>query len=396
MSLFGPVAAAAGDPILSLFEDYKADKRPDKVNLGIGIYTDEAGKLPVLPSVKAAHAQLDGYARPYIPMEGIAAFRAGVQRVVFGDDHPALAERRIATIQSLGGTGGVGIAADFLAVHRPGRLVHISDPTWENHFGLFQRAGFKTTTYPYWNAETRSLDIAGLLEAVTAAENGSIFVFQPICHNPTGVDPDPAQQATLTEALVRKGHIVVFDMAYQGFAHSLDADASWVRDYAAKASCLVVNSFSKTFSLYGERVGGLSIVCESAEEADRVLGQLKLAVRRSYSSPPSTGAMVIANVLGDDALRAQWIADVGAMRDRMTEMRQLLANKIRERSNAVDVGFLTTQQGMFSYTGLDKSRIIAMREDDGVYLLESGRLCVAGLTHANVEQVAASYARACT
>ena len=303
-------------------------------------------------------------------------------------------ENRVATIQSLGGTGGVAIAADFLAIHRPGRLVHISDPTWENHFGLFQRAGFTTTTYPYWNDETRSLDIEGFLSAIENAEPGSIFVVQPICHNPTGVDPDEAQQKALTEAFVAKGHIVVFDMAYQGFARGLDEDAGWVRRHAAKMSCIVVNSFSKTFSLYGERVGGLSIVCEDTNEADLVLGQLKLAVRRSYSSPPTTGALVVSTVLGDESLRAQWMQDVGAMRARMIEMRKLLAARIRERSNLASVDFLGNQNGMFSYTGLARDKILTMREDDGVYLLDSGRICVAGLTHANIDRVAASYARA--
>lgn len=393
-SLFGPVEAFAGDPILSLFEDYKADPRQGKINLGIGVYTDEHGKLPVLTSVEEGFARLKSHERPYIPMEGMAAFRAGVQRVVFGLEHAALQEKRVATIQSLGGTGGLSIAADFLATHRPGRLVHVSDPTWENHFGLFERAGFKTTTYPYWDADRRALDFEGMLGAIKSAEAGSIFILQPVCHNPTGVDADEAQQAALTEALIARGHIVVFDMAYQGFARSLEEDAGWVRDYAAKASCLVVNSFSKTFSLYGERVGGLSIVCESADEADRVLGQLKLAVRRNYSSPPTTGALIVATVLGDEELRRQWIADVGAMRERMNEMRRLLSDRIRARSNAVDVNYLTQQRGMFSYTGLDRHKIIAMRETDGVYLLESGRLCVAGLNHGNLEHVADSYVRA--
>ena len=394
-SLFGPVEAFGGDPILTLFEDYKADTRSDKVNLGIGVYTDETGKLPVLPSVKAASERLTGWERPYIPMEGIAAYRAGVQRVVFGADHPALGQKRVATIQSLGGTGGLGIAADFLAVHRPGRLVHISDPTWENHLGLFQRAGFKTTTYPYWDAEAHALAIDGLIEAIRRAEEGSIFIFQPICHNPTGVDPDQAQQDAISAALIERGHIVVFDMAYQGFAKDIDADAGWVRRHAAQASCIVVNSFSKTFSLYGERVGGLSIVCESSDEANRVLGQLKLAVRRSYSSPPTTGAQLVATVLGDDTLRSQWFDDVATMRNRMTAMRALLTERIRARSNSVDVDYLTLQQGMFSYTGLDREIIRTMRKQDGVYLLDSGRLCVAGLTHGNVDAVADSYVKAC-
>jgi aromatic-amino-acid transaminase len=372
-SLFGQVEAFAGDPILSLNDSFKTDPRPEKVNLSIGVYTDEQGRLPVLGSVRAAHER-NGFAeRPYLPMEGHAAYRQGVQKLIFGDKHPALADKRVATIQTLGGTGAVGIAADFLAKHCPGRTVLVSDPTWDNHHGLFQRAGFKTVTYPYWNRTTRSVDFDGMVKALEAAEAGSIVVIQPVCHNPTGVDLDERQQAAVTDVLVAKGHIVVFDMAYQGFGTGLDEDAAFVRRYAERASCLVANSFSKNFSLYGERCGGLSVVC------------------RSYSSPPMTAGLLVATVLGNDDLRAQWTREVETMRTRMDAMRKRLAEQIRSLSNEVDVGFLTNQRGMFSYTGLNEQQVTTLRERDGVYLVGSGRMCVAGLNEANVPKVAKSF-----
>ncbi|PVE24672.1 aromatic amino acid aminotransferase [Microvirga sp. KLBC 81] len=389
--MFGRVEAFAGDPILSLNDSFKADPRSEKVNLSIGVYTDEKGRLPVLGSVRAAYERIGFAERPYLPMEGHPGYREGVQKLIFGDTHPARETNRIATIQTIGGTGAVGIAADFLAKHCPGRTVLVSDPTWENHHGLFQRAGFKTTTYPYWNRATRSVDFDGMVKALEVADSGSIVILQPVCHNPTGVDLDEKQQAAVTDVLVAKRHIVVFDMAYQGFGTSLDADAAFVRRYAERASCFVANSFSKNFSLYGERCGGLSVVCQDSDEAGRVLGQLKLAVRRSYSSPPMMGGLLVATVLGNDDLRAQWTREVDEMRTRMDSVRKLLAEHIRALSNEVDVGFLLNQRGMFSFTGLTEQQVIAMRERDGVYLVGSGRMCVAGLNEENVPKVAKSF-----
>ncbi len=393
-SLFGHVEPFAGDPILSLNDSFKADPRAEKVNLSIGVYTDEKGRIPVLGSVRAAYERIGFAERPYLPMDGHAGYREGVQKLVFGANHPALAARCVATIQTIGGTGAVGIAADFLAKHVPGRTVLVSDPTWENHHGLFQRAGFKTTTYPYWDRANRSVDFAGMVEALESAEAGSIVVIQPVCHNPTGVDLSEEQQAAVSDVLVAKGHIAVFDMAYQGFGTGVEADAAFVRRYAERASCLVANSFSKNLSLYGERCGGLSVVCRDADEAERVLGQLKLAVRRSYSSPPMTGGLLVAAVLGDDELRAQWTREVDEMRTRMDAMRKLLAERIRALSNGVDVDFLLSQRGMFSFTGLSEQRVRDMREKDGVYLVGSGRMCVAGLNEENVPKVAESFVAA--
>ncbi len=390
-SLFGTVDPFAGDPILSLNIAFHGDPRTEKVNLTIGIYMDGAGKVPVLPSVKAAADKLGFGVRSYIPMEGLPEYRRLVQELVFGKDHQVLAEKRVATLQSVGGTGALSVAADFLAKHTPGRTVYVSDPTWDNHHGLFQRAGFETKTYPYWDAATRTLSFDKMLATLEAAANGSIVILQPVCHNPTGVDLSRAQQDALTDLLIAKKHIAIFDMAYQGFAEGLEEDAGFVRRYADRTSSfLVANSFSKNFSLYGERCGGLSVVCAASDEADRVLGQLKLAVRRAYSNPPTTGALLIATVLGDATLRAQWEAEVADMRVRMKDMREKLAAEVKTLSNEIDVGFITQQRGMFSYTGLTKPQVVQMRDKDGVYLVESGRMCVAGLTDANVAAVAKS------
>ncbi len=390
-SLFGNVEAFAGDPILSLNIAFQGDPRTEKVNLTIGIYMDGNGKVPVLPSVKAAAEKLGFGVRSYIPMEGLPDYRRLVQELVFGKGAKVLAEKRVATMQSLGGTGALSIAADFLAKHAPGRAVYVSDPTWDNHHGLFQRAGFQTKTYPYWDGATRTLRFDDMMKTLEEAPAGSIVIVQPVCHNPTGVDLSPAQQDALSDLLIAKQHIPVFDMAYQGFADGLEEDASFVRRYAERASSfLVATSFSKNFSLYGERCGGLSIVCATADEADRVLGQLKLAVRRSYSNPPTTGAQIVATVLGDPALRAMWEAEVAEMRVRMKAMREALAAEVKKLSNEIDVGFITQQRGMFSYTGLSKAQVVQMRDTDGVYLVESGRMCVAGLTEGNVAAVAKS------
>jgi aromatic-amino-acid transaminase len=390
-SVFGPIEFFAGDPILSLNDAFQVDGRANKVNLSIGVYTDENGKLPVLPSVLAAAQSVGFAARPYLPMEGHGGYRTGVQKLLFGADHPAIAAGRITTIQTIGGTGAVGIAADFLAKHTPGRAVYVSDPTWDNHHGLFQRAGFATTKYPYWDSVNGAACTDRAVEVLSAAPKGSIIVLQPVCHNPTGVDLSREQQDAITQLCLANEHIVLFDMAYQGFGDGLDEDASWIRRCANDGlTFMVANSFSKNFSLYGERCGGLSVVTQSPEEADLVLGQLKLAVRRSYSNPPTTGTLVVSEVLNTPALRAMWEAEVGEMRVRMAKMRTSLFDAIGGLDSSLDVGFLLTQRGMFSYTGLSSEAVTRMRERDGVYLIATGRVCIAGLNDRVIEPVAAS------
>lgn len=386
--LFGVVEPYAGDPILSLFEAFQKDPRPDKINLGIGVYTDENGDIPVLAAVSAARERLSFGPRPYLPMEGLGRYRQAVQELVFGADHPALAEQRIATIQTVGGTGAVAIAADVLARHCPGRDVFISDPSWENHHGLFQRAGFRTRTYPWWDLQNRSISMDRLLATLAAAPTGSIIVIQPVCHNPTGLDLSPAEQQSVTDCLIERRHIAMFDMAYQGFGDGLDEDAAFVRRYAEHASCLVASSFSKNMSLYGERCGGLSIVCRDADEAARALGQLKLAVRRSYSSPPLSGGEIVAEVLTTPDLRALCEAELGAMRARMRAGRRALADALSAAAGGIDTHFLVEQRGMFSYSGLSSGQVRQLRDEHAIYLLDNGRMCVAGITRHNVARIA--------
>ncbi|QPC88746.1 aminotransferase class I/II-fold pyridoxal phosphate-dependent enzyme [Mesorhizobium sp. NBSH29] len=391
-SMFGQVQPYAGDPIFKLVDQFHADPHPDKINLCIGVFTGEDGKIPVLDSVRTAHERVGFGQRPYLPMEGDARFRDATQRLAFGEDHPALGDKRIATMQSLGGSGALGIAADFLAKHAPGRTVYVSDPTWENHHGLFQRAGFTTTSYRYWNATERALDVAGMLEDLRAAPEGSIVIIQPVCHNPTGLDLDEASQKAVSEVVRERRHIVMFDMAYQGFGTGVDADAAFVRRHSALyPGCLVATSFSKNFSLYGERCGALHVVCETASEASNVLGQLRLAIRRSYSSPSFTAGSLVGSVLDDAALNHQWRGEVDAMRARLEDMRAGLVERIEAQAGNVDVSFLSRQRGMFAYTGIRVEDIRAVRED-GLYLLDSGRISVAGLTTRNLDRVATALA----
>ncbi|WFU44594.1 aspartate/tyrosine/aromatic aminotransferase [Bradyrhizobium sp. CB82] len=392
-SLFGVIEPYAGDPILLLNDLYRDDPRLDKVNLGIGIYVDEEGRIPLLPSVRIASQRFGEQARGYLPMEGHPLYRDLVCRLVLGDRHPAVVEGRVVTVQTLGGTGGISLAADFLAKHCPNRRVYISDPSWENHHGLFQRSGFGTATYPYWDPQTRSLDFDGMTHTLEHASEGSIVVIQPICHNPTGLDLDQRQEALLTKLLLAKRHLVVFDMAYQGFGSGFDDDAGFVRRFAERSvdgGCLIVNSFSKNLALYGERCGGLTVVCRDNDEAERALGQLKQAVRRSYSTPPITASALVTTVLGEPDLFSLWSNEVRHMRERMLTMRRLLAAEIQTLSNAVDTAFLLQQHGMFSFTGYSTAQVARLREE-GIYLVGSGRMCVAGLTPDNIRKVAGCF-----
>ncbi len=389
-SIFGTVEPYAGDPIFGLLDSFRADPRQDKINLAIGVYTDGDGRIPALESVRSAREKIGWGPRPYLPMEGHAAYRSAVQRIVFGEQNAAVAENRVATIQTIGATGAIGIAADFLAKHCPDRTVYVSDPTWDNHHGLFQRAGFETARYPYWDANTRSIPFDRLLDTLDNAAPGAIVVIQPACHNPTGLDLSRAQEAELTALMIRKRHIAVFDVAYQGFGSGLAEDVAFVRRYADKAACLVAYSFSKNFALYGERCGALNVVCHDVGEARRVLGQLVLAVRRSYSAPPTTGALLVAEVLNDPLLFRQWSEELTRMRQRLDTMCAALAQAIGAVSKDMDVGFLGQQRGMFRYPALSNAQIEAMRARDGVYLADGGRLCLAALMPEHVETVARS------
>ncbi|MEO5697637.1 MAG: amino acid aminotransferase, partial [Burkholderiaceae bacterium] len=352
-SLFAAVELAPRDPILGLNDQFNADRNPAKVNLGVGVYLDENGKLPLLQCVKAAEAQMNEApkARNYLPIDGIAAYDSAVQDLVFGADHPIRKSGRIATVQALGGTGGLKLGADFLKRMKPGAEVLISDPSWENHRALFEGAGFRVSTYPYYDAKSLGIDLAGMLAALNAAAPGTIVVLHACCHNPTGYDIPASEWPQVIDAIRARGLVAFLDMAYQGFGSGIAEDGAVVRQFLeADIDFFVATSFSKSFSLYGERVGALSIVCTSKDEADRVLSQLKRVIRTNYSNPPTHGAQVVTMVLTTPHLREQWEQELAGMRERIQQMRLALQEKLGKAGLSRDMGFITRQRGMFSYS----------------------------------------------
>jgi len=394
--VFQNVDAYAGDPILSLMEAFQQDPRADKVNLSIGLYYNEQAIIPQLEAVRQAADRLQSQlqkASLYLPMEGLAPYRRAVQTLLFGEHHPALRAGRIATIQTLGGSGALKVGADFLKRYFPDSAVWVSDPTWENHVAIFAGAGFEVHTYPWFDRATRGVNFPAMLAALQQLPPRSIVLLHPCCHNPTGADLTREQWDRVIEVLIGRELIPFLDIAYQGFGRGLDEDAYAIRAIAsAGLTALVSNSFSKIFSLYGERVGGLSVVCEDSETAGRVLGQLKATVRRNYSSPPSFGAQVVATVLNDAALKATWQAEVDAMRAHILTMRQALVDALQQVAPGSKVDYLLKQRGMFSYTGFSAAQVDRLRDEFGVYLIASGRMCVAGLNSRNVQQVAKAFA----
>ncbi len=394
--MFDHVPPYAGDPILTLNEAFGRDVRPHKINLSIGIYFDEAGRLPVMRAVRSAENALLGAIgpRPYQPMEGALNYRQAVQALLFGASHEAVTSGRIASVQTLGGSGGLKIGGDFLKRYFPANQVWVSDPTWDNHRAMFEGAGFEVHTYPYYDSATGGLRFADMLATLSALPPHSIVLLHACCHNPTGVDLSVAQWAALIPLLQRRQLILYVDIAYQGFGDGIDADAHAVRALAsAGLTFFCASSFSKSFSLYGERCGALSVVCADAAEAERVLGQMRATVRKNYSSPPTHGGQIVARVLADAALRADWAAELDAMRHRIRRMRERLHALWSAQAPGRNVDFLLTQRGMFSYTGLSAQQVDRLREEHAVYLVRSGRLCVAGLNDGNVEAVAAAMAQ---
>lgn len=395
-SLLAGVQMAPRDPILGLTEAYNADKNPKKVNLGVGVYTDDNGKVPLLECVRRAERQLveQPAARNYLPIDGLAAYDRAVQSLVFGANCPALKQGRIVTVQSLGGTGGLRVGADFLRRTAPNAELWISDPSWENHRAVFESAGFKVNTYPYYDAKTRGVDFDGMLGALKAMPAGSIVLLHACCHNPTGVDLTTEQWTGVIETIGARGLVPFLDIAYQGFGDGIDADGSAVRRFAQAGMPLFVsNSFSKSFSLYGERVGALSVVAETSEEGARVLSQIKRLVRANYSNPPTHGGQIVATVLAMPELRALWEQELGQMRERIKAMRKLLVEKIHARVPGADFSFVTRQRGMFSYSGLTREQVVRMREEFAVYAIESGRICVAALNIKNIDYSADAIAK---
>ena len=395
MSLFSHIEPYAGDPILSLNEAFQKDARTDKVNLSIGIYFDDAGRIPVLDCVRRAEAAMlaESAPKPYLPMEGSAPMRTAVQALLLGSGHEALASRRVATLQTVGSSGGLKVGADFIKRWLPDSQVWVSDPTWDNHRAMFEGAGVVVNTYPYYDAATGGLAFDAMRAKLQTLPARSVVLLHACCHNPTGVDLTRAQWQALIPVLQGRQLLPYLDLAYQGYGDGIEEDALAVRLLADSGlTFFIANSFSKSMSLYGERAGALSLVCSDAAEADLVLGQLKATVRRNYSSPAIHAAGIVSRVLTEPTLRAAWEADVSAMRERIAAMRRSLYGVLSARLPGRDFGYFLSQRGMFSYTGLSAAQVDRLREEFGVYLVRSGRMCVAGLNTRNVERTAAAIA----
>ena len=396
MSLFSAVEMAPRDPILGLNEQFNADPNPKKVNLGVGVYFDDNGKLPLLQCVQAAEKSMmeKPTARGYLPIDGIVAYDNAVKALVFGADSEPVTSGRIATVQAICGTGGLKVGADFLKRVSPDAKVLISDPSWENHRALFTNAGFEVDTYAYYDAASRGVNFEGFLASLNAAASGTIIVLHACCHNPTGYDITAAQWDQVIAVIKAKGLTPFLDMAYQGFGYGIAEDGAVIQKFvAAGLNFFVSTSFSKSFSLYGERVGGLSVLCKDKEETGRVLSQLKIVIRTNYSNPPTHGGAVVAAVLGNPELRALWEQELGEMRVRIKAMRQKLVDGLKAAGVKQDMYFITSQIGMFSYSGLTKDQMVRLRNEFGVYGTDTGRMCVAALNSKNIDYVCASIAK---
>ena len=394
--MFEHIDAYPGDPILSLNENFQKDPRQNKVNLSIGIYFDDDGRLPVMKAVHAAEAAIlnEPGPKPYLPMAGFAQYRDAVQALVFGAQCPSRAANRIATVQTLGGSGALKVGADFIKRYFPQSQVWVSDPTWENHRFIFERAGFTVNTYPYYDEATGGLKFDAMLSGIDALPAKSVVLLHACCHNPTGVDLDEAQWTRLIDVLQKRDLLPFVDMAYQGFGAGLDADAFAVRELGRRGvPALVANSFSKNFSLYGERCGGLHVICEDAAAADRVLGQLTGSVRSNYSNPPTHGAKIVTHVLTNPELKASWETELAAMCERIARMRKAIHDGLAAYVSGEALSRYVKQRGMFTYTGLGADQVERLKEEFGVYILRSGRMCVAGLNEKNVGVVVEAMGR---
>ena len=394
-SIFSAVEMAPRDPILGLNEAFNADSRTTKVNLGVGVYFDDNGKIPLLNAVKVAEkARLEAMpSRGYQPIDGLAAYNQAVQVMLFGKDSPLLAEGKVVTAQALGGTGALKVGADYLKRLLPGATVYISDPSWENHRAIFETAGFPVDSYPYYDATTRDVNFAAMKSCLNTLQAGSIIVLHACCHNPTGADLSEAQWREIIEVMQARGLVPFIDMAYQGFADGIAEDALALNLFVASGlQFFVSTSYSKSFSLYGERVGALSVITASKNESARVLSQIKRMIRSNYSNPPTHGGAVVAAVLGSPELRQMWEAELVVMRERIKTMRNSLAEKLKEKGVAQDFSFVIKQRGMFSYTGLSAEQVARMQSEFGVYAVNTGRICVAALNTKNIDYVAEAVA----
>jgi aromatic-amino-acid transaminase len=395
-SPFAHIPLAPSDPILGLTETFQADKNPKKVNLGVGVYQDENGKVPVLAVVREAEKrwQAAEESKTYLPIDGVPAYRREVQTLLFGADSPLVTEGRVVTAQALGGTGALKLGADFLRRFLPDSDVYISAPSWENHRALFESAGFAVKEYPYYSAENHGLDFEAMTTTLSRLPAKTIVLLHACCHNPTGVDLSSSQWEELTRLFAERALVPFVDFAYQGFGDGIQEDAVAVRAFAkANLPFVVSSSFSKSFSLYRERVGAISFVTADADEAKRVTSQVKRTIRTNYSSPSSHGGQVVALVLSDAALKTQWDGELAAMRERIRRMRTLFVQRLAQKGISRDFSFIEHQRGMFSYSGLDLERVRRLRSEFGLYIVDSGRICVAAMNEKNLDYITESIAR---
>lgn len=394
--MFEKIDSYAGDPILSLVAEFNNDNRENKTNLSIGYYYDENSVVPPLSCIKAARDYIYQHnqdAQLYLPMSGLPAYCQAIQVLLFGENHSAYKDKRIATIQTLGGSGALKIGADFLYRYFPDSQVWVSDPTWENHIAIFSGAGFKVNQYPYFDDKTCGVKFDAMLQTLDQLPAKSIVLLHPCCHNPTGADLTHDQWDKVIAVLKNRDLIPFMDIAYQGFGENIDDDAYALRKAAEVGLCaLISNSFSKTFSLYGERVGGLSVLCDNSQVASHVLGQLQATVRRNYSSPAAYGAYLVSYVLNNSDLKALWFKEVASMRNRIVTMRSTLVELLKNKSLDRNFDYLVKQRGMFSYTGFTQNQVTQLKDNFAVYLVGSGRMCVAGLNHHNIHRVAEAFA----
>ncbi|GAB3486996.1 amino acid aminotransferase [Marinomonas epiphytica] len=386
--MFEHIQAAPADPILGLNDAYKKDPNPNKINLGVGVFKDEQGTTPILKAVKQAEASLlnQEQTKSYLSIEGAPAYRAAVQKLLFGADHKIIAKNLAQTAHTPGGTGALRVAAEFIKKHLPEATVWVSNPTWANHQSIFQSVGIEVGSYAYYDAKNKTLDFESLLASLSQIPEGDVVLFHGCCHNPTGIDPTPEQWQQLAKLSSKQGFLPLFDFAYQGFGLGIEEDAQGLRTFLDQVpEMLIANSFSKNFGLYNERVGALTLVCETAEQAETVFTQVKRAIRTNYSNPPSHGSAVVAEILNNAELRAMWENELKEMRVRIHEMRSLFVNTLRAKGVSQDFSFISQQQGMFSFSGLNPEQVAQLRKDHGVYIVGSGRINVAGMTHENME-----------
>jgi len=396
-SPFAQIELAPPDPIVGLTEAFNNDANPKKVNLGAGVYQDGSGKVPILQVVREAQERWRAKedTKNYMPIDGIPAFNQQVQALLFGADSAVIAGARAVTVQALGGTGALKVGADFLKRFFSASQVWISDPSWENHRALFEAAGFTVNTYPYYNPETHGLDFTSMLDTLKGLPARSIVLLHACCHNPTGVDLSREEWMRLVDLFQSADLIPFLDFAYQGFSEGIEADAFAVRAFAeAGIPCLIANSFSKSFNLYRERVGALTVLAANEEEAKRLRSQVKRVIRTNYSSPPSHGGQLVATVLANADMRARWEGELTEMRERIRQMRDLFVRRMREKGVEQDFSFIKHQRGMFSYSGLPREAVERLRSEYSIYIVGSGRICVAALNEKNMDYVCEAIAEA--